>query len=226
MKKIFKILLIIFATLFISYNIIAQTGILKAYKNSTIANEPNLKLNSRMLVSNLVSAEIGDFVCYKYEDNFSGKLIRIHRLCGKENDTLQIVDGIVYLNKVNIDKEIKQIHFYQVSKKDYLKIKSAENISDDNFAFAVDENNVKALLEDSIAKKYGLTSKRIIEEKGKLDETIKKVFKNNWNKDNFGPLVIPKGKIFVLGDNRDNSEDSRYLGLINETEIVGVVVSN
>ena len=37
----------------------------------------------------------------------------------------------------------------------------------------------------------------------------------------FGPMTVPPGKYFVMGDNRDNSNDSRYIGYIDRERIVG-----
>lgn len=37
----------------------------------------------------------------------------------------------------------------------------------------------------------------------------------------FGPIVVPKGKFFMMGDNRDNSADSRYFGFVERRRIVG-----
>ena len=41
------------------------------------------------------------------------------------------------------------------------------------------------------------------------------------SRDNWGPIVIPVERYFVLGDNRDNSEDSRYWGLVRREDIKG-----
>jgi len=40
-------------------------------------------------------------------------------------------------------------------------------------------------------------------------------------RDNWGPIVVPPDRYFVLGDNRDNSEDSRYWGFVDREEIRG-----
>jgi len=40
-------------------------------------------------------------------------------------------------------------------------------------------------------------------------------------RDNFGPLVVPPQKLFVMGDNRDRSHDSRFWGLVDLDEVKG-----
>jgi len=37
----------------------------------------------------------------------------------------------------------------------------------------------------------------------------------------FGPVEIPEGKIFVMGDNRNNSDDSRNFGPVDADKVVG-----
>jgi signal peptidase I len=41
------------------------------------------------------------------------------------------------------------------------------------------------------------------------------------NRDNWGPEEIPPGRLFVLGDNRDNSKDSRFWGFLPEDQVKG-----
>jgi signal peptidase I len=44
---------------------------------------------------------------------------------------------------------------------------------------------------------------------------------DKYKRDNMAPIVVPPNKIFVMGDNRDESYDSRFWGFVDQKQVLG-----
>jgi len=201
------------------------TDLYRFYSNSSAANEPNLHIGSRVLVSSLIKPKRLDFVCFKYTDSFWGNNKRIHRLVGVPKDTLEIREGVLFVNNQNIDSTLLLAHSYKTTLKTAKKLdKNNELIyiqNDQLYHYTSSTDSVLIFLSNPVAKKYKLEKHKQITPKGDYDISIFEQFQVNWNIDNFGPLILKEKEYFVLGDNRHNAYDSRYTGIINESAIIG-----
>ena len=71
-----------------------------------------------------------------------------------------------------------------------------------------------------IPQKHAAGSRFSIEELDRTAHTVMTVPGVPAKRD-FGPMVVPEDRYFVLGDNRDLSKDSRYFGLVPRESILG-----
>ncbi len=189
----------------------------------TVANYPTIKPGTKIFASNLIEPKRFDFICYHSTTPGFGKQIWIHRLCGLEGDTIEIRKGDLLINQKDVDSNLSLAHEYILSSAELDRAKSFDDI-DDALVQYLPGDSVEAYLSDKIVKDNSIRAIRKILPESYEDRDIRKEYGVPWNQDNFGPVIVPNGKFFVLGDNRLNSMDSRYIGFIDKSDYLCTVI--
>ena len=199
------------------------TNMLQWYSSPTITNYPNINLGDRFFATNLIKPKRFDLICYYSETLEFGKQVWTHRVCGLSGDIVELRNGDLFVNDQNVDKSLTLAHNYLLSKKAFEKIKGTEKILDSLIQY-LPNDSVITYISDKVIKDNLIQATRLTLPIDYKDEYISKVYQHDWNQETFGPIVVPHGKYFLLGDNRMNSNDSRYIGFIDSSKYIGTVL--
>ena len=239
MKKKLIIAAAVLCTLIVGALIVARvTGLLQFYSIPTPSNEPNIKPGDKIFSSNYKEPLPYNFIVFtsnnadsinKQIPDFKAGSHYIHRLCGIPGNIIEMRNGVLYVNYKNFDDKLNLNNQYIISSKEFYTIEQDDinEMGTLGGTYMINRDSALVTFDTVLIKKYqskiNLVPYIII---GQGFECFTWYNKNkNWTVDNFGPLKIPTGCYFVLGDNRHNALDSRYTGFVKKENIKGVVLN-
>ncbi|HVU93914.1 MAG TPA: signal peptidase I [Puia sp.] len=172
-------------------------------------------------ITRLKSPKRFRLIAYRAVVPAQGQRLLINRICGVGGDIVELRAGTLFVNGNEADGGLRLKHIYKI---DQQYAGSFVYQEDEAYTIPPYTDTLYIPLEDRVVKKERVPSTRYVLPAGLRDEDVYRVYQKSWNQDNFGPLRVPTGKFFVLGDNRGKALDSRTLGLIDEDKIMGTIL--
>jgi signal peptidase I len=204
--------------------LISCTDPVSKLKVRSAANEPTIQEGSTIVLSKSKMPKRFDFICFNNEVEGMGGFEAVFRLCGMEGDTVEIKNGDLYVNGQMEDDQFNLMQLFAVPSAELNRI--ANKVTIDEAVPNEKGDSVRLFLSTAFVRQQQLKCTRIVLPKKKKDDDIARIFHQSWNPDQFGPVTVPRGHYFVLGDNRRHAADSRYIGFISKNQVVGTVILN
>lgn len=195
--------LAIFIALFIRW------GFVEAYVIPSGSMFPSLLVHDHIFVNKLVygvripfseswlvkfsEPKRGEVVVFKYPEDKSTFFIK--RIVGEPGDKVLVENGVVYIN----DKPMEKLK--PASSADFDWMRDADFQRDGNTGD--NKSNYTHFTEVLGEKQHSI------------------LLRNGSQYESFGPYNVKEGELFMLGDNRNNSRDSRYWGMLPKENILG-----
>jgi signal peptidase I len=219
MKKYQIILLIAFGIVFTLWAVGRLTNSFQYLKSQTKSNEPTYKSGTYFLASNLITPKRFDFICYEVNEPDIEKQMWFHRICGMPGDTLEVRNGDLFVNGINQDLSLNLKKEYDIP----FQLATALDFEEGDAIRIPGTDSIYVLLETINHKDLIQQAKRH-KDRDEGDPMIQKIYGQPWTANNFGPYIVPADAYFVMGDNRNRSQDSRYLGPVKKDKMVATVI--
>ncbi|MFO8144814.1 MAG: signal peptidase I [Candidatus Syntrophosphaera sp.] len=146
------------------------------------------------------TASFGKFPLTFFHITYYARKNVVKRVIGMPGDTLEVRDKIVYINGERFERGYECYDIAQPPPP-----QSPVRVFEHRFARGQDDG---IITHSNWYEPYRVQPD---------SANVNKVFNRDW----FGPVRVPEGKYFVMGDNRDVSEDSRYWGFLDRSDVTG-----